>query len=125
MAERLAEEVDAAALPGAAEHLTDRLLQPGVRVGNDQLHAAQATLDKSAQEAAPERLGLGLADVERDHLAVAGLVDAVGEHQCFADDTAAVADLLDLRVQPQVRVAALERPVAEDVDLLVEALADP
>ena len=125
MAERLAQEVDAAALPGAAEHLADRLLEAGVGVGDDQLHAGEAALDEAAQEAAPERFGLGLADVEADHLAVAGLVHGVGEHQRLADDAAAVADLLDLGVEPQVRVAALERPVAERVDLLVEAGADP
>src|SRR5919201_41853 len=34
-------------------------------------------------------------------------------------------DLLDLGVEPQVRVAALKRPVAESVDLLVEPLTDP
>jgi hypothetical protein len=125
VAERLAQEVDRAALPGASEHLRDRLLQPGVGVRDDQLHAAQTALDQRAQERAPERLRLGLADVEGYHLPVTGLVHAVGKHQCFAHDAAAVADLLDLGVQPQVRVAALERPVAEGVDLLVQAGADP
>jgi hypothetical protein len=46
------------------------------------------------------------------------------DHQAFADDAAAVADLLHLRVQPQVRVAPLERPVAKRLHLLVEAGAD-
>ena len=66
---------------GQPSTCADRLLQPGVGVGDDQLHAGQAALDQAAQEAAPERLGLGLADVEADHLAVAGLVHGVGEHQ--------------------------------------------
>ena len=35
VAERLAQEVDGAALPGAAEHLRDRVLQALVRVGDD------------------------------------------------------------------------------------------
>src|SRR5215211_2174657 len=125
VAQCFAQEVDAAALPGAAEQLRDRLLQTGVRVGDDQLHAAEAALDQAAQEAAPEGLRLGLADVERDHLAVAGVVHAIGEHQRLAHDAARVAHLLDLRVQPQVRIAALERAVAEGVDLLVETGADP
>jgi hypothetical protein len=47
-------------------------------------------------------------------------VHAVGEHERLADDAAAVADALDLRVQPQIRVAALERPVTERVHLLVQ-----
>jgi hypothetical protein len=43
--ERTAQEVNAAA--------------SGLRVGDDQLHAAKATLDQAAQEAAPEGLRLG------------------------------------------------------------------
>src|SRR5947209_849831 len=43
----------------------------------------------------------------------------------LAHDPAAVADLLDLRVEEQVRVAAFERSLAERLDLLVEPLADP
>ena len=93
-------------------------------VGDDQLHAAEAALDQTAQEAAPEGFGLALADVEADHLTVAGLVHGVGEHQRLWHHAAAVSDLLDLGVQPQVRVTALERPVAKRVDLLVQALAD-
>ena len=54
-----------------------------MRVGDDQLHADQAALDQAAQELAPERLGLGLADVEADDLAAAGLVHAVGDHHAL------------------------------------------
>jgi hypothetical protein len=93
-------------------------------VGDDELDAAETALDQAAQEAMPEGLRLGLADVERDHLAVAGLVHAVGEHQAVPDDAAAVAHLLRLGVQPEVGVAALERALAEGVHLLVEAGAD-
>ena len=44
----------------------------------------------------------------------------IGEHQALADDAAAITNLLDLGVQPQIRVAALQRPVPERVDPLVE-----
>jgi hypothetical protein len=40
-AERLAQEVDAAALPATAEHLAYRLLEPGVGVGDDELPAVR------------------------------------------------------------------------------------
>jgi hypothetical protein len=123
--ERLAQEVHRAALPGAVERLRDRSLQAGVRVGHDQLHAAETALDQAAEEAAPERLRLALADVEADHLSVAGLMHGVGEYERFRHHPAAVPDLLDLRIQPQIGVAALERPVAEGLDLLVQAGADP
>src|SRR5262249_34951170 len=101
------------------------LLEAGMSVADDELHTLQAALHQRAEEATPERFRLGLADVEADHFPVAGLVHAVGEHERLADDAAAITDLLHLGIKPQVRVAALERPVAEGVDLLVEALADP
>jgi|GEM_PF-7046127 len=91
-----------AALPGTAEHLPDRLLQAGVRVRDHQLHAGQAALDEITKEAAPERFRLRLADVEGDHLPVAGLVHAVGEHQRLAHDAAAVPDTVDLGIKPQI-----------------------
>ena len=93
-------------------------------IGDDELAAEQAALDQAAQERAPERLRLRLADVEADHLPAAGLVHAVGDDQALPDDAAAVPDLLDLRIEEQVGVAALERPLSERLDLLVEAGAD-
>ena len=77
--EAVAEEVDGAALPGAAEDLGDRGLQAGVRVADRELDADQAALDQAAEELGPERLGLGLADVDREDLAPAGLMHAVGD----------------------------------------------
>jgi hypothetical protein len=94
-------------------------------VGEDQLHPAEAAFDQAAEQGAPEGLGLGLADVKADHLAVAGLVHCIGEHQRPADDAAAIADLLDLRIKPQIGITTLERPVGERLDLLVETGADP
>ena len=108
----------------APEDLRDRGLQPGVRVGDRELHADQAARDQAPEELGPERLGLGLADIDREDLAPAGLVHAVRDHQRLVDDAAAVADLLDLRVQQQVRVGALQRPRAERLDVLVERRAD-
>ena len=78
--------MDGAALPGAVERLRDRGLEPGVRVGDDQLHTVEPALDQAAEEAAPERLGLALADVEADHLPVAGLVHGVGKHERLRHD---------------------------------------
>ena len=124
VAEAVAQEVHGAALPGAAEDLGDRGLQPGVRVADRELDADQAARDQAAEELGPERLGLGLADVDGEDLAPAGLVDAVGDHQRLVDHAAAVADLLDLGVEEQVRVAALQRPRPERLDVLIERLAD-
>jgi hypothetical protein len=59
-----------------------------------------------AEDAGPERFGLGLADVEGEDLAPAGLMPAMGDHQRRVDHPAAAADLLDLGVLEPVRVAA-------------------
>ena len=81
MAEHVAEEMDGAPLPRAAKHLGDRLLEALVGVGDAQPDARQPAGAQAAQELAPERLGLGLTDVDADDLPAAGLVNAVGGHQ--------------------------------------------
>jgi hypothetical protein len=42
----------------------------------------------------------------------------------LARDAAAVADLFDLGVDEQIRVAALQRALAERLDLLIEQASD-
>ena len=79
VAKAVPEEMDGAALPGAAEDLRDRGLQAGVRVGDRQLYADQPARDQPAEEVGPERLRLGLADVDREDLAPARLMDPVGD----------------------------------------------
>jgi hypothetical protein len=69
-------------------------------VGDHQLHAGQAAPHQAAQELPPERLGLGRAHVQAEHLPLAAGVHAVGHHQGAMLDPAAGADLLDLGVQP-------------------------
>ena len=80
----IAQEVHRAALPRRAEDLRQRGLQARVGVGDGELHADQAARDQTAQELAPERLGLGGADVQADDLAPAGLVDGVRDHDALA-----------------------------------------
>jgi hypothetical protein len=93
-------------------------------VGDAETHALQAAALEVAHKLDPERLRLDLAQVEADHLAPAGLVHGVGDHKRLRADVALVAHLEVLGVQPQVRVVALERPLAERIDLLVEAAAE-
>ena len=50
-------------------------------IGDHQLDTRQPARDQPAQELAPEGLGLGGADIEGDHLAIARLVDGVGDHE--------------------------------------------
>jgi len=71
-----------------------------VGVGDAQPHAGQPTGAQATEELAPERLGLGLADVDPDGLTAAGLVHAVGDHQRLVAHPARLADPFDLGVQP-------------------------
>jgi hypothetical protein len=125
VAAQVAQEVHGAALPRDAEDLGQRRLEARVGVADRQLDADQAAPDERAQELAPEALGLGGADVEADDLPPAGLVHGVRDDDALARDTAAVTDLLDLRIDEQIRIAALERPLAESLHLLVEQPRDP
>jgi hypothetical protein len=125
VAEHVAQEVDGAALPATAQHLRDRGLEAGMGVGDAQLDAVQPTGPQASQERPPEGLGLGLAHVQADHLAAAAVVDAVGDRKRLVPDPTRLPDPLHLGVQPQVRVGALQRPLAKDTDLLVQAAAQP
>ena len=124
VAEAVAEEVDGAALPGAAEDLRDRRLQPGVRVGDGELHADQAARDQAARNSVQNASVSASPTSMAEDLAPAGLVHAVRDHQRLVDHAAAVADLLDLGVEEQVRVAALQRPRPERLDVLIQRRAD-
>jgi hypothetical protein len=48
--------------------------------------------------------------------------NAVGDHQRLGHDAAAVADLLELRIEEHVRIAALQRPRPERFHMLVKRL---
>ena len=112
-----------APLPRRAEHAGDRVAQAVVGVGDHQLDAVEAALDQALQKARPERLGLGRADAEADDLAPAIGVHRDGDYRRDGDDAAAVADLEIGGVEPEIRPFAVDRPVEEGVDPLVDVLA--
>src|SRR5207247_2548481 len=116
----VADEVDRAALPGCGEHPGDCVAQPFVLVGDAEAHTLQAAAAEVAEQLGPEGLRLGLAQVEGDHLAPAALVYRVGDHERLRADVTAVSDLHLFRVQPEIGVVALERPLPERLDQLVE-----
>lgn len=96
-----------------------------VRVRGAEPDAGQAAGFQREQEFGPERFGLRLADIQADDLAAPRLMDRVRDHHALAGDTAAVSDLLDLRVNEQVGVAALQRALSERGHLLVKQPRDP
>ena len=59
------DRVNPAPLPRGVQQLGDGGLEPVVRVGDDQLDAAQPALPELAQESRPERLGFRRPDVHR------------------------------------------------------------
>jgi hypothetical protein len=95
-----------------------------VGVRDDELDTGQAARDERPEELAPERLGLGLADVEAEDLPATRLMDGVSDDDALRHDAAAVPDLLDLGVKEEIREAALQGALAEGLDLLVEQRAD-
>jgi hypothetical protein len=96
-----------------------------VGVRDAQPNAGEPAGAQAAEELPPERLGLGLAHVQADNLTAAALVDPVGDHQGLVADPTRLTDPFHLGVQPQVRVAALQRPLPEHRDLLVQPAAQP
>ena len=82
----------------------DRLLQPGVGVGDDQLHPAQPAGLQRAQERGPERAVLGVADGEPEHLPPAVGADPGGHHDGLGDHPP---------VDPGLAVGGVEEHVGE------------
>ena len=114
-----------AALPSGLEDLGDGRLDALVAVADDQLDTAQAPPVQAAQELGPERLGLGVPDLQAEHLALAVGIDAHRHYHRHADDPSSLACLDVGRVDPQVRPVALDRSVQERADALVEFAAQP
>jgi hypothetical protein len=69
VAEHVAQEVHGAALPWAAEHFGDRLSETLVGIRDAQAHTGQPAGPQATQELAPERLALGLANIQTEDLA--------------------------------------------------------
>ena len=70
----VSDEMDGASLPRAGEDTFDRFLEALVLIGHRETHPRQPSGAEPAQELEPERLALGLADIDADHLTPAGLV---------------------------------------------------
>ena len=101
-------------------------LEPGVGVGDDQLHPAQPAGLERAQERGPERAVLAVADGEPEHLAPAVSPDAGGDHDRLGHDPVVDPGLAVGGVQEHVGERLLgQAAVAERAHLGVEVGADP
>ena len=93
-------------------------------VGDREAHAGQPAALERTEELDPEAAGLDLADIEAEHLSDPALVHRIGDDQRFGHDSAVVSDLDVLGIEPQVRVGALQRPLAKRGNPLVQPAAD-
>ena len=84
--QRVAHPMDPTPLPRGAEHAADRRLEPLVRVGDHQLHAAQAAPEQALEEGRPEGLRLRRSDVQAHDLALAVRVHCHGDYRRHRDD---------------------------------------
>ena len=117
-------EGHAAALPSGAEDTGDRLLEPFVGIGDDQLHALQATAHQGLEEARPESLGLGGTHLQADDLAAPVRVNRHGDYRRDRDDPPALALLEIGGVEPEIGPVAVQRPLQEGLDPLVDLPAE-
>lgn len=124
-AQRVAHEVHPAALPGRAQHLGYGRFQSLTSVRDDELDAAQAAPRELAQEVGPEGLRFGRADRKAQHLAPAVAVDTDRDDHGDRDDAPVAACLHIGGVKPNVGPLALQRPVQERLDLVVDLAAQP
>ncbi len=94
-------------------------------VGDDEGDPGQPPGDEAAEERRPARSILGGDHVDAEDLAVAVGVHAGRDHRRDRDDPAALAHLVEERVEPEVGVGALiEGAVPELGHLLVEVLRE-
>ena len=119
------DRVHPTALMGGMEHLRGRGPQPLVVIGDDELHAPQASVRKRAQERRPERFGFRRAGGHAQHLAPPLRVHANSDYHSDRDDPARLARLQVRRVDPQIGPGALDRPGEEGVHPLVDLRAQP
>ena len=101
-------------------------LEPGVGIGNDQLHPTQAARLERAQERCPERAVLAVPDGEPEHLAPPVGADPGGDHHGLGHHPVIDPGLAVSGVEEHIRELLLgQRSVAERAHLDVEIGADP
>ena len=118
--------MDPASLPGGTlEHGADSFLQPGVSVGDDQLHPGESSGLQGPQKRGPERFVLRVADVETWHFPAPVRGNPDRDDDGLGDDAVVDSCCAVGRVEEHLR--ELDRgqvPVKERGNLLIEARAD-
>ncbi len=103
--------MDPAALPGGAlEAAADRFDESGVGVGDHQADAGEAAVGEVGEELAPERLVLGVADIEPEHLTVSVSSQSGGDHDRFRHDAAVLSHVEIGGIEPHVHERLVIEP---------------
>ena len=110
---------------GAPSTVASAAFRPGCASLMASCTPSRPRVTSERRNSLPERLGLRGADGQADDLAAPRLVNGVRDHDGLALHAPAVADLLDLRVDEQIGVAALQRTLPKRPDLLVKQAGDP
>ena len=111
-------EVYPAALPDrTGQHLAQGGFQALVAAADHQLHPLQAALDQATQETQPEGAIFAGDDGKTQERPLTALPHPYRYDGGLADDAVVDAHLDVQGDQPDVRVAALQRPVAKRLDL--------
>jgi hypothetical protein len=120
-------KVDAAALPGRADHdFADGFDESAVAVGDDEADTGQAAFPRRAQELGPEGLGLAVPDRDAEHFAAAILGDAGRDDDGLGHDLVVESGLDVGGVEKEAgEPDVIQGPAPERVELFVEAGADP
>ena len=116
-----------ASLPGRAEqHRRDGLLEPGVGIGDDQLHPTQAAGFEAAQKRGPERPVLGVAHGEPEDFPPTVGPNPGGDYDSLRHDPVVHPGLAVGGIQEHVRkLLAGQGAVPERAHFLVQVSADP
>lgn len=127
VSEEVSHGVNAASLPySALEDPPDRSLEVGVCVGDHQADPVKVAVLQRPKKLGPERLVLGVPNINTEHFAVPVSTEPGGDHHSFGDDLAAFSDVDAGRVQPEVYKRLMAQiPVAEHRHASVDVLADP
>ena len=125
MRECIAQKVNLAALPRAAEDLSGRSFEALVRVGDHELHPTQPSARERAQKARPERLRFRRSDLKPKNLVHAVGVHTHGDYYGDRHNPPGLAHLQVRRIDPQVRPVALDRTIEKRTHPLVDLPTQP
>ena len=118
-------EMHTAALPGRIEDLGYSCFQAFVGVGDDQLHAPQATSHEAAQEVCPERLGLRWPNPHAQDFAATVSVHGHGDYYGDRDDASGLPHFDVGGIDPEVGPVTFKWPIKKRMNAFINLACQP